>query len=420
MAVIGVVAGCAQPEVGATERREHPATSITVATTTVATSEPSAAASTVPSAPPPAPTVPAGMARVPGGNFLMGSARAQGDPAERPMHERAVATFYLDLTEITVADYRRCVDANRCEPAGAGEMFCNERLQRKERARGDEVASQARERHPANCVRQTDAAAYCAFAGKRLPTETEWEYAASGGAEQRAYSWGNNPPTSAIACYDHSGGSCPVASFAVGAYGLFDMSGNVWEWTSSWYGSYPEVAAKGTHKVFKGGSWSRWQPRWLRNKNRSRWEPERSNAWLGFRCARSEEPVQCPDDFALRGEPPHCQRVRGTPLCEPGTVYNGRYCALGGPEGPPVTAEHGYRTADGKGPPGAPGPPDEPVSMQRTPEHDEGCRKLYLGRLNTAFLWQGNTFHKRADLVAAAGCLRRDLGARWTSGCCKP
>src|SRR5262249_2484263 len=91
---------------------------------------------------------------------------------------------------------------------------------------------ESRRDHPVNCIDATMAAAYCHFAGGRLPTEAEWEYAARGGSEHRRYSWGAEPPDGSRACYYHAG-TCPVASFAPGAFGLYDVSGNVWEWTSS-------------------------------------------------------------------------------------------------------------------------------------------------------------------------------------------
>jgi len=75
----------------------------------------------------------------------------------------------------------------------------------------------------------TMAEAYCGFVGKRLPSEREWEYIARGGSEQRLYSWGDNDPTDKISCYMHVGGSCEVGSYPAGAFGLFDVSGNVWE-----------------------------------------------------------------------------------------------------------------------------------------------------------------------------------------------
>jgi iron(II)-dependent oxidoreductase len=170
------------------------------------------------------------MKEIPEGIFLMGSRRGQGNPEERPMHERIVARFYLDETEVTWAAYRACVDAGACRLPRPDDAFCNHR-------------STGRERHPVNCIDWNDAVAYCAWVGKRLPSEAEWEYAAGGGSEGRRFSWGDADPDRRRACFDHAGGTCPVRSFEAGAFGLFDMSGNVWEWTSSWF-SLPPGSSK--------------------------------------------------------------------------------------------------------------------------------------------------------------------------------
>lgn len=318
------------------------------------------------------------------------------------MHEGIVAAFFLDRTEVMLDAYHSCVSKGACVAARTDEPFCNEKLP-------------DHGQHPVNCVDNNDAESYCRFVGARLPTETEWEYAASGGNEERKYSWGAEDPDTKRACYNHPGGSCPVASFAPGAFGLYDMSGNVWEWTSSWFGPYPEELKTGTHKVFKGGSWSRWQPHWLLNRKRSRWEPVQHNAWLGFRCAKSKLPLECPANTEARDD--RCVRVSGVPLCEPNAVWNGKVCAVGSASGPPVGDD---RAHPGQEPAvGAPGPVDEPVIRSRTPGFDADCHKLYhvLG-LGQAYLWSGADFHARAKLIAAGGCRRRDTGARTTSACC--
>jgi formylglycine-generating enzyme required for sulfatase activity len=336
---------------------------------------------------------PDGMVAVAGGYFLMGSARGEGNPEERPMHEVAVADFFLDAAEVTVRAYRACVEAGRCVAPKPG-PFCN-------------GLATARDTHPVNCVDHRDATAFCAWAGGRLPTESEWEYAASGGAEGRRHAWGDAPPTRTTACYDHPGGTCPVASFPPGAFGLYDMNGNVWEWTASWFGWYPNEPETGRQRVFKGGSWSRWHPKWLRNKNRGRWPEDRHNAWLGLRCGRTSEPLACPDGSEARGE--RCVRVRGTPRCEPGLAYNGAACTPGGRPGVAIASDAA----------GLPGARDEPVTARRAPSFDADCVKLYgaVG-LGVAYVYEGADFHARAPRIAARGCRRRDTGARWTGACC--
>jgi formylglycine-generating enzyme required for sulfatase activity len=336
-----------------------------------------------------------GMIAIPAGIFLMGSPVEHGSPEERPMHEAIVAAFDLDRTEVTTRDYLACMSAGACSRPHEDNAFCNTSKE----AAGD------RGDHPANCVDFHQATAYCAFAGKRLPTEREWEYAARGGDEERRYSWGEEDPTPERACYTHRG-SCPVASFAPGAFGLEDMSGNVWEWTSSWFGPYPDEATTGVHRVYRGGSWSRRFPKWLSTAMRNRYEPGSWSAALGMRCARSRLPLTCPDESEARGGA--CVRSRGKPRCEPTLMWNGDACTPGGGPSPkPGLVEP------------ASGPPadEQPVTHARTPEHDGDCQSHYAGK-PAAYRYSGATFHARNRPLEAAGCTRRDMGLTWTSVCC--
>ncbi len=350
-----------------------------------------AAASSAHDAPPPA----AGMVRIPAGYFLMGSERGTGNAEEHPMHERAIGAFDLDRTEVPVGAYRACVQAGVCPAPRKTEPHCND-------------LTDARARRPVNCVDWNDAVAYCSWKGARLPTEAEWEYAASGG-DGRKYSWGNEDPTRKIACFD-SPDSCDVGSFAPGAFGLFDMCGNVWEWTSSWAGPYPGEASEGERKLFKGGSFSRRWPKWLRVKNRAHWKPTELGAWLGFRCAKTVDPVTCPPDAEAKDGA--CVRVRGEPTCEPHMKWNGEFCNLMDEHGAPLP---------GKPHPQAEPPaldPDEPVTVQRTPANDGDCEKNYPGK-PAAYRWTGATWEARVKLISARGCTRRDNSRTWISACCK-
>ncbi len=348
--------------------------------------------------------VPQGMVEIPEGVFLIGSPRGQGNPEERPAHERIVARFHLYATEVTWGAYRACVDEGVCKLPRPDDEFCNHR-------------SKGRDDHPVNCVDWNDALAYCAWRGARLPTEAEWEYAAGGGVEGRKFSWGDVDPDRKRACFDHAGGTCPVASFAPGAFGLFDMSGNVWEWTSSYFSLFPGEATEGKRRVFKGGSWSRRWPKWLRVKNRSHWEPEKLNSWLGFRCARSAEPLVCPADTTREGS--RCVRASGDPICEKSFGWNGRACTEIGADGKPVPGlgevEHRPRPGD----PGMPGLPDDPVSVFRAPGDDADCVASYPGK-PVAWRWKGSTWEVRVEMIKAKGCTRRDNGPSWISACCKP
>jgi formylglycine-generating enzyme required for sulfatase activity len=331
-------------------------------------------------------SAPDGMLEIPAGIFLMGATKALGSPEERPQHEVAIARFYMDITEVTTGAYKKCVADGKCKKTHES-RFCNE-------------PHTDRDDHPINCVDFHMAEAYCAAVNKRLPTEREWEYAARGGSEQRTFSWGEEDPSSKNACYQH-GESCPVKSFPPGAFGLYDISGNVWEWTSTWFGQYPNEATTGTHKIYRGGSWSRRFPKWLRNAVRNRYLPGEFSASVGFRCAKSAEPLTCPKEHEPKGGA--CVRTSGQPWCEPGHPWNGKECS-------------GYDS--NKKPDKSPEEvAAEPVVKTRTPQHDKDCQDHYKGKPN-AYKFSGNTFHARNPMIASGGCQRRDMGETWTSACC--
>ena len=259
---------------------------------------------------------PEGMVRIPEGVFLMGSPTG-GNHEERPMHEVAIAAFWLDRSEVTMRAYATCVNAGGCTAPKENNPFCNARFS-------------DRDAHPVNCVDWNQAVAYCAFASKRLPTEREWEYAARGGAERRSFSWGEEDADPTRACYMHPNGSCPVGSFAPGAFDLLDMNGNVWEWTSSWFGSYPDELTSGRDKVYRGGSWSRRFPKWLRNELRNRYKVGEHSASLGIRCAKTIDPLVCPAQTSPQSSPLGglCVRTEGVPGCEAGFAWNGKTLSL--------------------------------------------------------------------------------------------
>lgn len=219
---------------------------------------------------------------VPAGDFLMGSVASdsQASDDERPQHSVYLSAFWIDKTEVTNAQYRRCVSAGACRQSSyANDSSYN-------------GASQ-----PVMGVSWDDARAYCKWAGRRLPTEAEWEKAARG-MDGRIYPWGNDKPTCDLVNYAHcSGNAASVGSYPAGAspYGALDMAGNVSEWVSDWYqvnyyasvpAGNPTGPSVGQGPVLRGGSWSG-NPVMVRAATRSWNSPRLRVVGLGFRCARS-------------------------------------------------------------------------------------------------------------------------------------
>jgi formylglycine-generating enzyme required for sulfatase activity len=171
------------------------------------------------------------MLPVPGGTFTMG-ADGVGEADEQPAHGVTVKGFLLDRTEVTNRQYLTCVQAGKCAPF------------RDDVARGFGAGPEAGFRggdQPVVGVSFQDAGAYCAFRGKRLPSEAEWERAARGD-DGRKFAWGNDKPAPHLACYGRKPGARGATTDVVGAhpagagpYGHLDLTGNVWEWTSDLY-----------------------------------------------------------------------------------------------------------------------------------------------------------------------------------------
>jgi formylglycine-generating enzyme required for sulfatase activity len=233
------------------------------------------------------PECPAGMVRVPGGEFWVGSEPNEGfADDESPRYRTELAPFCVGETEVTAGDYLGCVQAGACaEPARHG-ILCN--FGRPERAN-----------HPINCVTWHDAEKYCAAQAGRLPSEAELEYVARGGEQYLKYPWGEASPDE-HACWKHPG-TCPVKSYPPGAFGLSDVSGNVWEWGADWYGPYPWPPSDGSAKVYRGGSFSRRFEKWMHTRLRNRMRPDDSGAHLGFRCAATLASASCPFGAKVNG-----------------------------------------------------------------------------------------------------------------------
>jgi formylglycine-generating enzyme required for sulfatase activity len=256
------------------------------------------------------------MVSVPTGDFWMGRTRLwlmdeigwqiRDRYDDRPVHRVSLDAFSMDPYEVTNGDYAAFVKATgTTAPYHWG---------------GPEPPS-AKAALPVYNVSWHEAAAYCEWRGARLPTEAEWEKAARGGAPDLDYPWGNEyesedtapatpsvtevaaKPEPAIARpapvkHAHSGsagGPRPIGSFAPNGFGLYDMSGNVWEWVSDWYELYyygvspilnPRGPEQGRYKVIRGGSWADTDHRLGAVYFRNYTSPDERTPTIGFRCVR--------------------------------------------------------------------------------------------------------------------------------------
>jgi formylglycine-generating enzyme required for sulfatase activity/C-terminal processing protease CtpA/Prc len=257
------------------------------------------------------------MVQVPGGTYVMGSTEAEVNAAlaecqrsyqycnlsfyrlEHPQHTVTLESFWLDRTEVTNAQYRLCVAAGVC---AAPEVCDHGEPTYEDAAKSD---------HPVVCVNWHEAQAYCQWAGVRLPTEAEWEYAARG--EQRnLYPWGDTP---GAALHNFCDQNCaesfadettddghprtsPVESYpeASSWCGALDMAGNVYEWVSDWQGAYgsepqtnPAGPERGYERVLRSSSWLSFRDR-ARVATRDSIAPTSSAHHVGFRCAADVAP----------------------------------------------------------------------------------------------------------------------------------
>ena len=296
------------------------------------------------------------MAFIKGGTFTMGS--EDGATDEKPLHEVTVKSFFMDKTEVTNEQFAEFVKATNyvtlaerpltakelpgllpefegktvslCYRPPKGAVNLRDALQwwapvigaNWRHPDGPETDIIGKEKHPVVHVCWDDAQAYCKWAGKRLPTEAEWEFAARGGLEKARYIWGNEfSPNGKWMTntwqgkfpHENTGedgfkGLAPAGSFQANGYGLFDMAGNVWEWCSDWY--LPDYYAKSPKEnppgpttsfdpdepgvmkhTTRGGSWmcSDSYCRGYRPSARMKTSPDTGLANTGFRCVKDVE-----------------------------------------------------------------------------------------------------------------------------------
>ena len=227
------------------------------------------------------------MAHIPEATYRMGSEVGESD--ERPVHEVHVSAFEMDVTEVTVAEYGQCVRAGGCVHAPTAIEFPGaSAIDHQLFDSGCNDDGPERQDQPENCVDFAIADAYCHWAGKRLPTEQEWEYAACGGNCDQALAARGGAV--AILGDDHWPFATRVAKGSLGPFGLYDMADNVWEWTASPYCSYERQDCGDSRRVIRGGSWSFGDFLKVRLTDRSPSAPSTRNPNLGFRCARTASP----------------------------------------------------------------------------------------------------------------------------------
>ena len=282
-----------------------------------------------------------GMVQVEGGSFLMGTETDEGFPAdgEGPVREVHVDPFYIDIHHVTNAEFEAFLQdtgyVTDAETYGWSFVFQNfvddktakwaPRVQQTPwwvqvddarwkwpEGRGSHVSN--RQDHPVVHVSWNDAQAYCEWAGLRLPTEAEWEYAARGGLTQKRFPWGDELcPEGKHMCNIWQGdfpehntvedgyrGTAPVQSFPPNEYGLYEVAGNAWEWCYDWFSpdfhvegprENPNGPADGEAKVMRGGSYlcHRSYCNRYRVAARSANTPDSTTGNLGFRCAADAE-----------------------------------------------------------------------------------------------------------------------------------
>jgi sulfatase modifying factor 1 len=230
------------------------------------------------------------MVFIPGGEFVRGRTHALPDDGlkwfpellkdDQPAKPITIDPFYLDVHEVTNSEYARFVTATKHRPPYNWP---------------EGKVAPGNENFPVSAVSWDDAMAYAKWAGKRLPTEAEWERACRGLTDKQKYSWGDAKPTAKLAHFGSVDGPQDVGKCAANGFGLYDMAGNVWEWMADWYDQHyydtapdknPTGPPTGMYRVLRGGSWAD-VAKYLTCSYRSWARPAERSPNIGFRCAKS-------------------------------------------------------------------------------------------------------------------------------------
>jgi formylglycine-generating enzyme required for sulfatase activity len=227
---------------------------------------------------------------IPSATFNMGSENGKHD--EKPVHTVTLDAYKIEKRPASNKDYNECVSAGKCSrpnyKSGNCFLWTNQGLSKI--APPQELQE---EDNPVVCISWRQASEYCKFRGARLPTEAEWEFAASNGGKTN-YSWGNERPTPEKARFRSRSSVSVYANNSFGNFKLVDMNGNVWEWISDKYEQdfytyspqkNPKGATVGRFNVIRGGGWYS-DERALRSANRQWFSPESAEISIGVRCVK--------------------------------------------------------------------------------------------------------------------------------------
>ncbi len=266
-----------------------------------------------------APSCPPDMALIPAGQFFQGSDAPDAPDNQKPSHNVKLEAFCIDSHEVTAGSYKRCSDQGKCKRPRNENQWPS--IKPQEVALYSELCTfgvEGKESYPINCVSWDMADIYCKAQGRRLPTESEWEYATRG-PDGRVYPWGDDEPTAEHlnscdaqcmawgkknrvplqALHEQDDGYAtlaPVGKYPKGRsrFGPYDVVGNVWEWVADWDGAYgsapqndPTGPETGERRVIRGGGWNGGFEAWLHPAFRYAQVPSAMSHGIGFRCAKS-------------------------------------------------------------------------------------------------------------------------------------